>query len=237
LQKFEQKFEKEFAYSFVLNMAPFTVKAFFEQVEEHRPQVAKPTPRTRAKSNNTAEASLSPEEVAKLAEVRKPKSKSKPPASTKPKPPASTKYYLYAETFLGPKRVLQVNGNFENGTWNGRDFFTKSIVKVQEAAQKLGYEFHFKSGTALASAKGLAIVKQPNLDFEEPDDWVQVESAIDHLRSGYSGVRIDLTLRYERIMDNAEIMDTSLIEEKALEISGSIKHKVFSLLLLSLIVA
>jgi len=84
------------------------------------------------------------------------------------------------ETYTLHKSVVVSDTDFlKPEEFDYRQFETHNIRKLDDAAQKGGYEFEFTSGTATISAKGVRVMDNIVIAVEDNHSWKKVEKGIE----------------------------------------------------------
>ena len=139
------------------------------------------------------------------------------PAKKKKAPPMPilAEYVINAKTMLGVQAVHRDSKATVEGLWSCRRYFEESTLKVEKAANDRGVKPVLKSSIASIYSKSMKKEDYFRNEVNEPKDWNDVESLVNHLAKSLSkGIRVDFTIEY-----HARVVEPSPEEENELDLS------------------
>ena len=144
------------------------------------------------------------------------------PVSTKkpPPPPVIGEYLLTVRTYVSIQTVYRESQSTIEGHWSARRYFDESKKKVETTANERGIEPVLESSTATIYSKSMKPADYVTNDVNEPKDWYNVESVVNHLAKSLSkGIRVDLVIKYRakrlvKEFEDEEEMDVMEIAEE-----------------------
>jgi len=99
------------------------------------------------------------------------------------------------------------------GLWPAKRYFNESTNRVKNTANELGIEPVLHSSTTTICSKSMKHAGYITWDVNEPDDWRNVESVVNHLaRSLSKGIRVDFVIKYNAKRPAKEFNDIDNVD-------------------------
>ncbi len=128
--------------------------------------------------------------------------------------PILAEYVINTKTMLGVQAVHRDSKAIVEGLWSCRRYFEESTLKVEKAANDRGVKPILKNSIVSIYSKSMKKKDYFRNEVNEPKDWCDVESLVNHLAKSLSkGIRVDFIIEYDaRIVKSSE-------EENELDLS------------------